>query len=176
MSSETQTTSCADNMESAEDSWRPHYVTGDLFTGPADEALAHCISEDCRMGAGIAVLFKKKFNGVPELKEQKKVTGQCAVLTRNGRFVYYLITKKRASQKPTYSSLRQSLEDMKAHCAKNGVTRISMPRIGCGLDRLEWPKVSVILEQVFKHTNITITVYSLPQRAETTAMKDNSHR
>uniref|UniRef100_A0A3P8TS15 O-acyl-ADP-ribose deacylase 1 n=1 Tax=Amphiprion percula TaxID=161767 RepID=A0A3P8TS15_AMPPE len=155
------------------DSWRMNYVTGDLFSCPEDEALAHCISEDCRMGAGIAVLFKQKFKGVSELKEQKKETGQCAVLMRGGRFVYYLITKKRAFQKPTYTSLRQSLEDMRSHCVKNGVRRISMPRIGCGLDRLEWAKVSVILEQVFKHTNISITVYSLPQKTETTVMKGN---
>uniref|UniRef100_A0A3B5AZ60 O-acyl-ADP-ribose deacylase 1 n=1 Tax=Stegastes partitus TaxID=144197 RepID=A0A3B5AZ60_9TELE len=153
-----------------------NYVTGDLFSCPKGEALAHCISEDCRMGAGIAVMFRKKFKGVPELQEQKKVTGQCAVLQREGRFIYYLITKKRASQKPTYHSLKESLMDMKSHCVENGVTRISVPRIGCGLDRLEWAKVSVILESVFKHTDISITVYSLPQREETTVMKDNMRR
>lgn len=56
----------------AEDSWRPFYVTGDLFSCPADDALAHCISEDCRMGAGIAVMFKQRFGGVSELKEQSE--------------------------------------------------------------------------------------------------------
>ncbi|KAM4562995.1 ADP-ribose glycohydrolase OARD1 isoform 1-T1 [Odontesthes bonariensis] len=176
MSSGTQTASRADIVKLSDDGWKPKYVTGDLFSCPADDALAHCISEDCRMGAGIAVVFKKRFGGVPELKEQKKLTGQCAVLTSHGRFVYYLITKKKASHKPTYDSLGQSLEDMKSHCVKNGVTRISMPRIGCGLDRLEWSEVSKILEQVFQHTNITITVYSLPQRAETTVMKENMRR
>eukprot|EP00064_Thunnus_orientalis_P003271 superscaffoldBa00000259_g3280 len=160
----------------AEGSWRLNYVTGSLFSCPKDEALAHCISEDCRMGAGIAVMFKKTFRGVEELKEQKKLMGQCAVLERDTRFVYYLITKKKASQKPTYESLRQSLEDMKSHCVKNTVTRISMPRIGCGLDRLRWDKVSEILEEVFSHTDISITVYSLPEKAETTVMKENMRR
>uniref|UniRef100_A0A3P8TJM5 O-acyl-ADP-ribose deacylase 1 n=1 Tax=Amphiprion percula TaxID=161767 RepID=A0A3P8TJM5_AMPPE len=173
MSSKLESPASIGQMKHVKDSWRMNYVTGDLFSCPEDEALAHCISEDCRMGAGIAVLFKQKFKGVSELKEQKKETGQCAVLMRGGRFVYYLITKKRAFQKPTYTSLRQSLEDMRSHCVKNGVRRISMPRIGCGLDRLEWAKVSVILEQVFKHTNISITVYSLPQKTETTVMKGN---
>uniref|UniRef100_A0A3Q1G434 Macro domain-containing protein n=1 Tax=Acanthochromis polyacanthus TaxID=80966 RepID=A0A3Q1G434_9TELE len=46
-------------------------VTGNLFHCPNDEALAHCISVDCRMGAGIAVLFKQKFEGVSELLKQK---------------------------------------------------------------------------------------------------------
>ncbi|KAM9350720.1 ADP-ribose glycohydrolase OARD1 isoform 2-T2 [Symphorus nematophorus] len=176
MSSEPEKPVSSEKIKPAEDSWRLNYVTGNLFSCPEDEALAHCISEDCRMGAGIAVLFKQKFKGVGELKEQKKLTGQCAVLKRDRRFVYYLITKKRASQKPTYDSLRHSLEDMKSHCEDNGVTRISMPRIGCGLDRLAWDRVSVILEQVFKHTNISITVYSLPEKAETTVMKENMRR
>lgn len=47
-------------------------MTGNLFSCPVDEALAHCISEDCRMGAGIAVIFKQKFGRVGELKEQSK--------------------------------------------------------------------------------------------------------
>ncbi|XP_037539698.1 ADP-ribose glycohydrolase OARD1-like [Nematolebias whitei] len=105
--------------------------------------------------------------------DTEKFLGQCAVLERGRRFVYYLITKKKATQRPTYNSLQQSLEDMKSHCVENGVTRISMPRIGCGLDGLEWSKVLVILEQVFKHTNISITVYSLPEKAETTVMREN---
>uniref|UniRef100_A0A3B5QAM3 Macro domain-containing protein n=1 Tax=Xiphophorus maculatus TaxID=8083 RepID=A0A3B5QAM3_XIPMA len=133
--------------------WILKYVTGDLFSCPRDESLAHCISEDCRMGAGIAVMFKKKFGRVSELKKQKKLPGQCAVLTHDQRFIYY--------QKPTYVSLRQSLEDMKSHCLENGVNRISIPRIGCGLDQLLWSKVSKILEQIFKETNISIAVYSL---------------
>lgn len=48
--------------------------------------------------------------------------------------------------------------------------------IGCGLDRLKWDKVSEILEQVFGHSGISITVYSLPERAETTVMNENGRR
>ncbi|KAK5863895.1 hypothetical protein PBY51_000886 [Eleginops maclovinus] len=176
MSSEPEKPVNPDSTKPAEDRWSLSYVTGDLFSCPADETLAHCISEDCRMGAGIAVMFKKKFKGVEELKEQKKLTGECAVLKRGSRFVYYLITKKKASQKPTYESLTRSLEDMKSHCQSNNVTSISMPRIGCGLDKLQWSKVAEILEQVFKPTNISITVYSLPERPQSTVMKENMRR
>ena len=46
---------------------------GDLFKDSEESAaLAHCISEDCRMGKGIAVLFKNKFGGVSELLKQVK--------------------------------------------------------------------------------------------------------
>ncbi|XP_007560847.1 O-acetyl-ADP-ribose deacetylase 1-like [Poecilia latipinna] len=173
VSSNSRAPSSTYKIQLSEDSWTLKYATGDLFSCPRDESLAHCISEDIRMGAGIAVTFRKRFGEVLTLKEQKKVPGQCAVLTHDRRFIYYLITKKKASQKPTYDSLRRSLEDMKTHCLQNGVKRISIPRIGCGLDRLQWSKVSQILEQVFKETDITITVYSLPKKAETTVMKEN---
>lgn len=135
------------------------------------------------------------------------------------------ITKSKYNHKPTYETLRQSLEAMKAHCLENGVTSLSIPRygaffafhrltltlcislnnlnirsffypllfnfsvvpiiylegiktvsfsiyyifeyifgyfrIGCGLDKLKWEKVSVIIEEVFQHTDVVITVYSL---------------
>ncbi|XP_046725624.1 ADP-ribose glycohydrolase OARD1 [Silurus meridionalis] len=137
------------------------YVKGDLFSCPSTHSLAHCISKDCRMGKGIAVIFKEKFGGVNELLAQKKQPGECAVLKRDERYVYYLITKERYNNKPTYDTLRQSLEAMKAHCLENGVTMLSIPRIGCGLDRLSWDKVSTIIENVFQPTDVTITVYLL---------------
>lgn len=45
-------------------------VKGDLFSCPDSSSLAHCVSEDMAMGKGVAVLFKRKFAGVAELKAQ----------------------------------------------------------------------------------------------------------
>lgn len=151
----------AGNFKEDQEGSRITYVKGDLFACPKTDSLAHCISEDCRMGAGIAVLFKKKFGGVQDLLSQQKKSGEVAVLKRDERFIYYLITKKRVSHKPTYETLKKSLEAMKSHCLQNGVTDLSMPRIGCGLDGLQWEKVSEMIEEVFIATDIKITVYTL---------------
>jgi hypothetical protein len=35
-----------------------------------------------------------------------------------------------------------------------------MPRIGCGLDGLQWPKVRQLIQRVFSDSELTITVYS----------------
>uniref|UniRef100_A0A9L0IPP2 O-acyl-ADP-ribose deacylase 1 n=1 Tax=Equus asinus TaxID=9793 RepID=A0A9L0IPP2_EQUAS len=69
------------------------YVKGDLFACPKTDSLAHCISEDCRMGAGIAVLFKKKFGGVQELISQRELWKQlnsCALARASlGLLLYF---------------------------------------------------------------------------------------
>ena len=46
------------------------YSAGDLFSCDPTSSLGHCVSADLHMGKGIAVLFKKKFGNIPELKKQ----------------------------------------------------------------------------------------------------------
>lgn len=100
-----------------------------------------------------------------ELKAHKPKIGDALILKRehNGstRFVYYLITKQNYWDKPSYSSLRLTLEQLKEHCMTNNVTELAMPRIGCGLDGLVWIAVKKIIVEVFSETDIIITVYRL---------------
>ncbi len=127
---------------------------GDLFTQSVlPDALAHCVSEDLRMGAGIAVTFKTKFQRVQEWKDQHRQTGQVAVLFDWSRpAIFYLITKDRYFQKPTIQDLEASLIDMKEICMKN-MKVISIPRIGAGLDKLDWVDVKETLHRVVLFVN-----------------------
>ena len=45
------------------------------------------------------------------------------------------------------------------HANKHKVTHISMPKAGCGLDRLEWHKVECLINEIYAQSNLTITVY-----------------
>ena len=47
---------------------------------------------------------------------------------------------------------------MKALCAQKDIRRVAMPVIGCGLDRLEWEKVSAVIQDVFAGTDVEILV------------------
>uniref|UniRef100_A0A914VF27 Macro domain-containing protein n=1 Tax=Plectus sambesii TaxID=2011161 RepID=A0A914VF27_9BILA len=138
---------------------------GDLFKDAEEgAALAHCISEDCRMGKGIAAIFKKNYGGVSELLKQVrdgKKTGTAAVLRRDERLVFYLITKRIYSDKPTYESLESSLMDMKNELLTAGVTKLAIPKLGCGLDGLNWHQVKAIIERVFEDTDVDVVVYLL---------------
>ena len=63
------------------------------------------------------------------------------------RYVYYLITKDRYFNKPTYDDLRMSLRAMYEHMVAHGVPHVGMPEIGCGLDMLVWPQVEIIIKE-----------------------------
>ena len=134
-------------------------INGDLFT--SNDSLAHCVSKDFVMGKGIALILKSKFGKVQHLKSQDQGIGGCAVIANDDYFIYYLVTKEQYFHKPTYETLHSSLVKMKEHAIANNVKAISMPRIGCGLDRLNWEKVKLIIQEAFKDTDIKITVYTL---------------
>ena len=70
-----------------------------------------------------------------------------------------LITKKFYYSKPTYGSLTESLVELRKYMLQNNFKRVLMPKIGCGLDGLQWELVKQIIEKVFEETEIEIKVF-----------------
>ena len=139
-----------------------------LFSVSTEYALVHCISADFALGAGIAVQFRNmgvkqelaevyndstKYTSYADEWNERR-NGTC-LLTTAGRTVYNLVTKERYFQKPTYDTLEQSLRELKRIYAPQ---KIAMPKIGCGLDRLEWTEVRRIIKDVFGDTDTEILV------------------
>ena len=50
---------------------------------------------------------------------------------------------------------------MKNQCEYLAISKLEMPLIGCGLDRLDWLKVKDIIKTVFEKTDIEILVCKL---------------
>ena len=134
------------------------------------------------MGKGIAVQFKLRFSSLNSLKSQQKKVGEVAFLklTANQqasfataakipqpaeayaeRYVYYMITKPKYFNKPTLEDFTKSLVQLRDLAVEHGISAISMPRIGCGLDKLDWKVVKALISETFNGTHITINVYSL---------------
>lgn len=135
----------------------------DLFTVPKDYAFVHCISADFALGAGIAKEFQKRYKTKDELRERcagyQWHGGDClGTGSRDTRAVFNLVTKKHYWDKPTYKDLEDSLHELRELCALSGYTKLAMPKIGCGLDRLKWEKVESIIRQVFDYSNIDILI------------------
>lgn len=130
----------------------------DLFTIPHGYYFAHCISSDFTLGAGIAKTFDSVYNMRFKLFRQYPDYCYCggdALLIDN---VFNLVTKEKHWHKPTYETVRDSLEDMREQIEYMGVNKLAMPHIASGLDRLEWSKVYEIICDVFKDMDIEIVI------------------
>lgn len=133
----------------------------DLFTMPHGYYFAHCISSDFALGAGIAKTFDAEYNMRFKLFRQYPnytYLGGEALLVDN---VFNLVTKQKAWHKPTYESVREALESMRDQLEEIGGTKLAMPHIASGLDRLEWFKVYEIICEVFNDVNIEIVICEL---------------
>ncbi|XP_052845642.1 ADP-ribose glycohydrolase OARD1 [Drosophila gunungcola] len=135
-------------------------IKGDLFSCKSDYSLCHCVAADLRMGKGIAVKFRNKFGQLLNLQKQNVQPGGVAIIHDQQRYIYYLITKKSSWGKPTYELLHSSLVAMRQHMISHQVTKLAMPRIGCGLDGLKWPKVKELVCTVFQLDALELVVYN----------------
>lgn len=132
------------------------YINGDLinfynnYQNPA--AIVHCISNDWALGAGIAKQLKAEFK-IPKITNTK--VGQCVPTFFKNSVILNLITKEKYFQKPTYGTLETSLISLSNLEEFKNKTLI-MPKIGCGLDKLSWNKVEVLISQVLNDRDIIV--------------------
>ena len=129
----------------------------DIFKVSKEYHLAHCISSDCAMGAGIAVKFQREFylrNKLLALSKEERSYPTCIKVVT----VFNLITKSKYYEKPTYYTVQESLIKMREQAIESGITKIAMPKIASGLDRLSWVRIRELIIEVFKDTDINILV------------------
>ncbi|MDE6733682.1 MAG: macro domain-containing protein [Oscillospiraceae bacterium] len=136
---------------------------GDLFAEEilSNYALCHCISSDFALGAGIAKAFAKmgvKKQLCEKYPKQWQGRGYCLITETNGTVVGNLVTKERYFHKPTLETLRQALENFREQALEMRMQRLAMPKIGCGLDKLDWTEVQKVIKDVFNETEFKILV------------------
>lgn len=133
----------------------------DLFTVPQGYYLAHCISADFALGAGIAKTFDEVYNMRFKLfreYDNYEYEGGDALLIDN---VFNLVTKPKCYHKPRYEAVREALETMKDIMEENAIAKLAMPKIASGLDRLSWDEVYEIICDVFKDMDVEILICEL---------------
>lgn len=150
----------------------------DLFSLSDDYMLAHCVSADYALGAGIARQFRTRF----DMAKKLKTTGTCGNWDGSGRCVIInmdrsgsrttpapgvlrvanLVTKRYCVGKPTLKTIQDALEDLRGQLKTDPnykhIKRIGMPRIACGLDGQDWTDVSGIIQDVFNDMDIEIRI------------------
>ena len=79
------------------------------------------------------------------------------------RYIYHLVTKERFCDKPNLSTLSKTLEAMKIHATTIGVSTIAIPKLGCGLDQMNWQEVVKLLRDIFAYADVQVVVYTLEE-------------
>lgn len=143
-------------------------VQMNLFDLPHGYAFAHCVDANFVMGAGIAKEFEERYHMRENLRNRYDTSPLLPDGSPDITIIYYgaypflnvynLVTKAKVYGKPTYESLRKALMELADLICIDGVTKLAMPRIGCGLDGLDWSKVKPMIEEVFKDVDMEIVI------------------
>ena len=136
-------------------------VIGNVFD--SKDSIAHCVSADLKMSAGVARHFKRKFpTNYPSNRDHSYTPLWPQWLPETSRYLYHLVTKQKNFNNKTFSTLRASLDRMRTHAENNSISRISMPSIGTRLDQLDWGKVKLLIQETFRTSPVQVVVYILP--------------
>jgi len=72
--------------------------------------------------------------------------------------VYNLVTKQLVFHLPNYQSVVKALIILKGQIQMATQSRLAIPKIGCGIDKLEWYVVSELIKAIFSDTDVDILV------------------
>ena len=125
----------------------------------SNTAIAHCISADTKMSKEFAETNCHTVNGLEEYCRKNKATvGSTPSYwhPESNNFLYNLVTKSKYFEKPTLDNLRISLEKMRRHALLNNISKISLPKKGCGLDKLQWTDVLKLRKNTFTYSGFQI--------------------
>nr|APG77656.1 hypothetical protein [Hubei virga-like virus 22] len=127
--------------------------------------VAHCVSSDFKMSAGIAKTFVSKFKTI---KDQLCVTGVVPDLqivqsrldsNQQQYMIAHLITKNFYYEKPTLQCVRESIVMLFDEISTMSlIDTLVIPKLGCGLDKLIWADVRKIIDDELKKITRNFTV------------------
>lgn len=139
----------------------------DVTTFDKRVVIAHCISVDCAIGAGVALAIRKKHPNLKLACQQAVQSGyRCGTAFRfedEKGVVYNLFSKERVRQNCQtlpegvyYQQLEACLLHLRDQLLEHQEYFLALPKIGSGLDRANWNEVKRLIIWVFAETPIEI--------------------
>jgi ribA/ribD-fused uncharacterized protein len=139
-----------------------YYVQGDLFLSAA-QTLAHGVNCRGRMGAGVAVEFRRR---APDMYQEYRrrchhgqlQPGELFLWTKTNPWILNLATQDTSGgARPEY--VEACLQRLAADYTPLGITSLGMPRIAAGLGGLPWEQVRDLIERLLGGVTIPVFVY-----------------
>lgn len=138
-------------------------VIGNILNAKQD-AIAHCVTADYSLGAGIALALDEKYDIRNELSEiGDSIYPDCIKVVRGNKTIYNLVNKHNRYAHATLDDLKECLIKLRDQLIDDGITNIAMPRIASGKDRLNWSDVKDLIYEIFDENdeNLYIFIYSI---------------
>lgn len=132
-------------------------VNQNILSLDDDFYIAHCISGDFTLGAGLAKKINEKYDMSNKLKENYEFKENQFCCYQIGK-VFNIVNKNTYKDKATYDNLRMALKDMKLALYYGNVKKLAIPQIGCGKDKLDWNVVIEIIKEEWDKLDIDILV------------------
>ena len=129
-------------------------------------SIGHCISADARMSKDFADFLSHRIPGLRSIRRKARLfMGQVYPFwdSTGKRYIYNLVTKERFYDKPNLSTLSKTLEAMNIRASINGVSTIAIPKLGCGLDQMNWQEIVKLLQDIFAYADVQLVVYTLEE-------------
>ena len=115
------------------------------------------------MAAGIATHFLKLFLDLKDIRQRNTFLESGSLIAhfsyQRQNWIYNLVTKRHSNDRRTSRSFHKSLCRMKSYMLAHGITGVSLPQIGCGLDKLNWKKVLTDIIHTFGHSGSCVTFF-----------------
>ena len=152
--------SSKDSMNSIQE---PNIIfgTGDLMHFPG--SIAHCVSSDFQMSKRIAQQIRDAYPALqPTLRsiETPQVGASVSIhIPSQNKSIFNLVTKSQYFKKPSYYDLTRSLRCVIKQLIEQGIKQIALPKIGCGLDKLQEHSVFNIIYDIFRKSDIKVFIY-----------------
>lgn len=156
------------------------HVVGDLIKSD-EQFIAHGCNTKGAMGAGIAGVIARAYPEVERVyaahcRTRDFVIGTCLPVTVHevNRVVFNLGTQRLPGRDASYWAVMLSFGNLFEHCKAHGITRVGIPRIGCGIGGLDWNSVEWVLNGIYGWVpdGPQIVVYTHPNDVATFGVQE----
>ncbi len=138
---------------------RIHHIEGSILNSHSSIPIAHCVSYDGKMGAGLAKILNNKFQIRNQFLNCPRTVGSLVPILRGEWVIINLISKYNFYDLPTYNDFYETLLSLRSFINNHLISKIAIPKLGCGLDQLNFSIVLNMLYNVFEFCPIDIYIY-----------------
>lgn len=133
-----------------------NFINADIKTAPQGYTMVTAFSSDFNCNVGINKVMDQMFNIEKRKSNIKVFKGRKLAKLDN---LYMLLVKDSSYDKPVFDNLIACLEEFKAKCKKNGITKVAMPAICTGKNGFAVDDVIQAIDEIFFDTNISVVMY-----------------